>query len=123
MSPLLYQLSYTAARIYCCALVVAGSPILLADTELHRPRHEAIASCNDVRSAWTVPVRIKFHSVKPTRVNIREDLRRVSDQDARYAIVVPRYQVPASPNETRQGSDPGRASPPESRPLVLALRI
>lgn len=53
----------------------------------------------------------------------REDMRRASDQGTRYAQVVPRFQVPSSPNEARQGSDPGRASPLESRPLIVALRI
>lgn len=54
---------------------------------------------------------------------IREDLRRVSDRSARYAAVVPRFQVPSVPNDARQGGDVGRASPPESRPLIVALRI
>jgi hypothetical protein len=54
---------------------------------------------------------------------IREDLRRVSDQDARYALVVPRFQMPSSSIEARLGSEPSRASPRESRPLIVALRI
>jgi hypothetical protein len=54
---------------------------------------------------------------------IREDLRRVPDHDARYAVVVPRFHVPSSPNDARRCSDPGRASPLESRPLIVALRI
>ena len=54
---------------------------------------------------------------------IREDLRRVSDQSARYAVVVPRFQVPSSSIEARLGSKPGRALPLESRPLIVALRI
>ena len=57
-------------------------------------------------------------------VLVREDVRRgMSDQGARHAVVIPRYQGPASPTELRLGSDPGRASPVESRPLVCALRI
>jgi len=56
-------------------------------------------------------------------VLIREDVRRVSDSDAGYAIVVPGCQVPSSPQEARQGSDPGRAAPLESRPFGLALRV
>ena len=57
-------------------------------------------------------------------VLVREDVRRgVSDQSARHAVVIPRYQVPASPGELRLGFEPGRASPEDSRPLVSILRI
>ena len=57
-------------------------------------------------------------------VLVREDVRRgMSDQSARHAVVIPRYQVTASLRELRLGSDPGRASLVESRPLICALRI
>ena len=57
-------------------------------------------------------------------VLVREDVRRgMSDQSARHAVVILRYQLPASSRELRLGSDPGQASLVESRPLVCALRI
>lgn len=52
-----------------------------------------------------------------------ENVRRASDQDARCAVVVPTYQVPAAPGEGRHRDNPAGASPPESHPLILALRI
>ena len=56
-------------------------------------------------------------------VLVREDIRRVSDQSARHAVVMPRSQVSPSLRVLRPGSDPGRASPIDPRPLVPALRI
>jgi len=54
---------------------------------------------------------------------VRDDGQRgMTDQGARHAVVI-RCQVPASPTGLRLGSDGGRASPVESRPLVCALRI
>jgi hypothetical protein len=52
-----------------------------------------------------------------------ENVRRGSDQDTRYAIVVPPFQVPASPVGVRHGGHPDRASAPESQRLIPALRI
>jgi hypothetical protein len=54
---------------------------------------------------------------------IREDLRRVSDHGARYSVVVPRYLVPALPSEALGAAALRRASPLDSQPLFLALRI
>jgi len=54
---------------------------------------------------------------------VREDVQRSADESARHAVVVPRYQMSSLASEARLSFDPGRASPAESRPLLLALRL
>jgi hypothetical protein len=57
-------------------------------------------------------------------VLVREDVRRgTSDPGARHSVVIPRYQVPLSPSLLRLGSERGRTSPIEPRPLARVLRI
>jgi hypothetical protein len=55
---------------------------------------------------------------------VREDVRRgTSDQGVRHAVVILRSQVAPLPRVPHLGSEPGRASPIEAGPLLLALRI
>ena len=107
-------------------LAIGQDAALLCRVWCH-PGGAAMAECHERAQTSTSPSVTGDDSCGRVTVNgavlIREDLRRVSDQDARYAVVVARYQVPASPNEARHGADPGRASPRQTRTLVLALRI
>lgn len=57
-------------------------------------------------------------------VLVKENARGgLSSSDTRHAVVVPRYQYPASTSETHRGDEPGCAWPLAKRPLFTALRI
>ena len=57
-------------------------------------------------------------------VLVKEDARSgLSSSDTRHAVVVPRYQYPASTSDTHRGDEPECAWPLAKRPLVTALRI
>jgi hypothetical protein len=85
----------------------------------------AMAECHDHGHSATPGVRetdaceLVMASGAPL---VREDVRRPSDQDTRYVVLVPRFQVPTA-IDTGHFFDSERALPLHSRPLVLALRI
>jgi hypothetical protein len=55
---------------------------------------------------------------------VKEDARGgLSSSDTRHAVVVPRYQCPASSSGTDLGDEPRCAWPLGTQPLVTALRI
>jgi hypothetical protein len=54
---------------------------------------------------------------------VKEDARGGLFSDTRHAVVVPRYQYPASTSETHLGDEPRCARPLGKQPLVTALRI
>jgi hypothetical protein len=57
-------------------------------------------------------------------VLVKEDARgRLSSSETRHAVVVPRYQYPASTSDTHRGDEPECAWPLAKRPLLTALRI
>ena len=108
-------------------LLAAGQDPALLCSMWCDPGSAASAECHEQVRTTTSPRLTGDDSCGRVVANgailIREDLRRISDHDARYGILVPCYHAPASPHEVRQGSDPGCASSLALRPLVLALRI
>ena len=55
---------------------------------------------------------------------VREDVRRgVSASDAQYAVVGTPSQFGPPPTSPEFGPEPGQHPPPETKPLILALRI
>jgi hypothetical protein len=112
---------------------VALVPIVLTLAIGHDPLLLCRAWC-DLAAAATTGCHDKDVSTSPS-VTRNDDCGRVAlngavlirddpgRQGARHPVVLPRYQFPSSMREAQHRRELGRASPPESRPLVIALRI
>lgn len=98
-----------------CALRCQADRIAATECheEVQRSRATVIATGAD--SCWQLPF--------TNAILIKDDLRSLSRQDTPHAEPVPHYQTPGSPGDGRQRADDGHASPLDSRPLVVVLRV
>src|SRR5262245_19266149 len=90
-----------------------------------RPGSAASSECHPSVQANTCRPLTTDHTCARVAANganfLREDPDRVANGDGLNSIVVPRGQLSASSNKTRQGADPARTPSVQSRPLTLAL--
>jgi hypothetical protein len=93
-----------------CALRCQADRIAATECheEVQRSRATVVATGAD--SCWELSV---------ANAILKDDLRSVSRQDT----AVPHYQTTDSPGNGRQRADDGHASPFDSRPLVVVLRV
>ena len=106
---------FRATILLIVLMVGLGQDTLLLCKVWCDPVEAARAGCHQ-EDASTSPVVTGSENCGPealrSAVLAREDLRRsMSDQGARHAVVIPRYQLSVSLTGVRPGSDPGRASP------------
>jgi|SRR5688572_7417913 hypothetical protein len=107
-------------------LAIGQNTALVCSVWCHSGRAAAMSECHDHGHSTTPSVRgtdgceLVMVSSAPL---MREDVRRVSDEGTRYAVLVPRFQVSSTASETHQVLVSECALPLHSRPLVLALRI
>ena len=118
---------FRATILLIVLMVGLGQDTLLLCKVWCDPAEAARAGCHQ-KDASTFPNVTGSDNCGPealrSAILAREDVRRgMSDESARHAVVIPRHQLSVSLTGWRPGSDPGRASPVESRPLVFALRI
>jgi hypothetical protein len=101
------------ATVLCVLRCQAES---IAATECHQQAQRGSTTVMmGEESCWGPPV--------TAAILTKDDLRGLSGHDERHAVPVPRYQTPAAPGEARQRADDECASPHDSRPLVVVLRI
>jgi len=123
-----YRYSVRQASVFSIVLLLAigQNTALLCKAWCH-PGNAAMAECAGQANSGTTLIVTRDNSCGRMAVSvttlIREDLRRVSDQDARYVVVVSGYQAPISPGEVCHAFHPDRASPVEAGSSVLPLRI
>jgi hypothetical protein len=120
--------SVLRASVFSIVLVLAiGQDTSLLCRVWCHPGGAATAECQEQMGYVANPSVTGDDSCGPVvagdPIFVREDLRGGSDQAARSTLAVPRYRVPAALCEMHHGTEAGRLSPLESRPLVLALRI
>jgi hypothetical protein len=120
-----YYVIRTSVLSIVLVLTIGPDAALLCKAWCH-PGVAAIAECHE-QSQTSTPNAMGDDSCSRVAVNatilIKEDPRGVSDPDSWYSLVVPCYHAPAAHREVHYGTNSGRSSPHDSRPLTLALRI